>query len=195
MSGSMDAVYEEFHKELEDIKDEKIRLLTCECLNRAPVHFWYMSASSTGKYHARDENESRGLVLHTHRVAQVAEHIIESWPNPINTDVIRSACLLHDAHRYGSQVAPSKWSNTNHPKLAADFIQKIAKETFWQKEITTISEAQKIDHISVCVASHMGKWGQYPVGSQESLIVHLADALATNVYMDMDKERDGKETM
>lgn len=181
----------QFKAEIENIKDEKIKLLTQECLNKAPLHFWFMPASSTGKYHAKDENENGGLILHSKRVARVAEHIMESWPNKIKKDVIRSACILHDVRRYGSGNSATKWSQSNHPKLGADFVQEVSKVLFWGKEKISIDDAVNIDLISYCIASHMGKWGQFPLGCQESLIVHLADTLATNVYMDVDNPTRG----
>lgn len=174
-------------KDLDDelcrIQDDKIRFLTTECLRNAPPHFWYRPSSSTGKYHAPEENESGGLVVHTQRVCGIAEILIEAWPNPIKADVIRSACILHDICKYGTGYSATQHTLNNHPQIGADFIQEIAKRTFWGYEHITITRAAEIDGISEAVETHMGKWGKKPLFSHESLIVHLADVLGTKIHM------------
>jgi len=162
-----------FEEELSRIQDEEIRQLTKECLDNAPPHFWYRPASSTGKYHAPEENEQGGLVIHTKRVCQVGEILIASWWNPVNESVIRSACILHDVCKYGEGYSASRYTLNNHPQLGGQFIRIIADNKY---------NMQKVDAIANAVISHMGKWGAGHDSSDESLIVHLADLLATELY-------------
>jgi HD superfamily phosphohydrolase YqeK len=161
-------------EELNRIEDEEIRKFTKECLDKAPPHFWYRPASSTGKYHAKEENESGGLIIHTKRVCRVAEIIIEAWPNPIKVDVIRSACILHDVCKYGTGYSATQHTLSNHPKLGADFIKDVGDNKYgnWDK-VVLIADA--VEH-------HMGKWGGTALFSHEDLIVHLADIIATQVH-------------
>jgi len=164
----------DFEPELEKIEDEDIKALTRECLEKAPPHFWYRPASSTGKYHSKDENESGGLVLHTKRVCQVAEVIISSWPNPIKADIIRSACILHDICKYGTGYSSTQYTLSNHPQLAADFVQTVLSNKYDEEEVKLIATS---------ISNHMGKFGGVALFSHEDLIVHLADMLATNIFM------------
>lgn len=159
--------------ELDAIEDEEIRNLTRECLEKAPPHFWYRPASSTGKYHAKEENEPGGLVLHTKRVCKVGEIFIEAWVPPLNADVVRSACILHDICKYGNSYSAYRYTLSNHPKLAAEFLKKVWGERFISPTVGKIFHA---------IASHMGKWGSGFVAEPENLAVHLADVIATRIH-------------
>jgi 23S rRNA maturation-related 3'-5' exoribonuclease YhaM len=164
----------DFSEELDKIQDEEIRQLTKECLDNAPPHFWYRPASSTGKYHAPEENEEGGLIIHTKRVCHVGELLIAGWVDNVNADVIRSACILHDVCKYGEGYSASRYTLNNHPALGARFIRAITNGKY---------DIQKVDAIANAVASHMGKWGSSFINEPENLIVHLADLLATGIYM------------
>lgn len=166
---------DKFEEELNKIQDEEIKQLTKECLDNAPPHFWYRPASSTGKYHAPEENEQGGLVLHTKRVSKMGELLIAAWWKPVNADVIRSACDLHDVCKYGDGYSASRHTLNNHPQLGGQFIRIIASAKY---------DMQKVEAIANAVSSHMGKFSNNPHDdSDESLIVHLADLLATELYL------------
>lgn len=164
----------DFKEELESIQDEEIRNLTKECLDNAPPHFWYKPASSTGKYHAPEENEQGGLVIHSQRLCIVGEILIAAWWEPINADVARSAFILHDICKYGEGYSASRYTMANHPKLGSNFIKAIARDKYAQNKVNAIANA---------VASHMGKFSSAGYENKpENLIVHLADLLATEIY-------------
>ncbi len=162
-----------FREELERIKDPEIGELTQRCLEVAPLHFWYRPASSTGKYHAKDENEQGGLIIHTLRVCRIAEIYIEAWLPPLRADIVRSACILHDLCKYGEGYSASKYTLNNHPQLAAAFVRRIGNGSFNQDKVRLISDA---------IAAHMGKWGPPFEPEPENLAVHLADMVATKIY-------------
>ena len=168
-----------FEEELSKIQDEEIRNLTKECLKNAPPHFWYRPASSTGKYHAPEENEQGGLIIHTKRVCKIAELLIAGWVDNINADVIRSACILHDICKYGEGYSASRYTLNNHPALGAQFIRIMAQNKY---------NTSKVDAVANAVTSHMGKFGQGFISAPENLITHLADLLATEVYITRSKE-------
>jgi len=164
----------DLEEELNRIRDEEIRKLTKECLDGAPSWFWIRPASSTGKYHSSDENITGGLILHTKRVCKIAEILIEAWMVPINADVIRSACILHDIAKYGLGIYSTKYTLPNHPQLGGEFIKKIAGDKY----------KEKVENISNAITSHMGKWGFSFENNPENLIVHLADVIATSIYQE-----------
>ncbi len=169
----------DFKDELESIGDVEIQNLTCDVLKRAPPHFWYRPASSTGKYHAKEENESGGIIIHTKRVYEVALILLDAWlPTnedhlPPNPDVVKSASLIHDVCKYGDGPSSYKWTLSNHPKLAADFVKKIAGDKYNENKVNAISNA---------VLSHSGRWGKPLPSSTEGLMVHLADVIATRIH-------------
>jgi len=165
--------YKEFAEELEKIKDEEIRNLTEECLEKSPAHFWYRPASSTGKYHSPEENEVGGLILHTKRVCAAGEILIDAWMEPINKDVIRSACILHDICKYGTGTSSTRWTLNNHPELGGKFIREITGDKYDKDKVNTIANA---------IAYHSGRWGKTFEKKDENLLVHLADVLATRLY-------------
>lgn len=173
-----------FEEELNRIQDEEIRNITKLCLDNAPPHFWYRPASSTGKYHAPEENEQGGLIIHTKRVCQVGEILIAAWWNPIKNDVIRCACILHDVCKYGEGYSASRYTLNNHPQLGANYTRLIAGDKY---------NPDKVNAIANAISSHMGKWGQGYDNSNESLIVHLADLLATELYQLGGKNETKKE--
>jgi len=163
---------EKFAEELELIKDDSIRKLTGECLLNAPLYFWYKPASSTGKYHSKEENGEGGLIVHTKRVCRTGEFLIEAWPGEVERDVVRSSDILHDIKKYGDGMSGGQWTVKNHPQLAADYVKKI-NETVGCPKGTLIENA---------IRAHMGKWGPFPLDTPEKLIVHLADYLGTKFY-------------
>lgn len=163
----------DLNEELERIKDPEIQALTKECLDMAPPHFWYRPASSTGKYHAPEENESGGLVIHTKRVCMAGEILIEAWVSPIDADVIRSGCILHDICKYGASYSATRFTQNNHPQIGADFILGVGEGKY---------DIDKLTKVANTVRYHMGKWGTRFENRFENLIVHLADVVATQMY-------------
>lgn len=164
--------------ELDNITDEDIRKFTLECLEKAPPHFWYRPASSTGKYHAKEENEQGGLVLHTKRVCKVGELLIEAWQPPPDADIIRSACILHDICKYGNSYSAYRYTISSHPLLAYQFILKLSEGHY-----DNLLLVDKCEKIGKAVSAHMGKWGSSFEPEPENLVVHLSDYLATKMYM------------
>jgi HD superfamily phosphodiesterase len=120
-----------------------------------------------------DLNEAGGLVLHTKRVCKAAEILIDAWMTPIDPDVIRSACILHDTHKYGSGPSATQHTQHTHPQLASEFVKKVADGKY-----------EKAERISNAILCHMGKWGPRFETRFENLIVHLADIVATQMYVD-----------
>jgi len=162
--------HKEFIEELDRIKDEEIRRFTEECLNRSPSHFWYRPASSTGKYHSPEENEVGGLILHTKRVCSAAEILIDAWMEPIDKEIIRSACILHDICKYGTGSSSTRWTLSNHPQLGSNFLREVGRDKYDQSKVNAIANA---------VAFHSGRWGKTFEKKDEN---HLADVVATKLY-------------
>ena len=147
------------------IHNLEIRKFVDKALLEAPPYFWTKPSSSTGKYHPPDEHGEGGLVLHTKRVCKAAEVLMKAQAPPIQMDVIRASCILHDIARYGLGETPSQHSLQNHAELGADFVKMMGgPSTLFIEE---------------CVRRHMGKWGKEVPETKEEWIVHLADMIAS----------------
>jgi len=88
--------------ELAEITDAGLRGFVEGVLARAPVYFWSVPASTTGRFHPPDEWLPGGLVLHTRRVARVALEIARGWKLSYEQkNILVAAALLHDVCKYG----------------------------------------------------------------------------------------------
>ena len=175
------------------IEDEPIRLFVAKALKEAPKYFWTSSSSSSGKHHPTDEHGEGGLVLHTVRVFNVAETMLNAFEGykqthssskhqpglftywevgevSVNSDVVRAGTILHDLYRYGQKDKPEDRTIKNHAEIAGEVLSNMS-EHFTKKAM-----------IIWCVERHMGRWGQVLPNSPDEWIVHLADTIATKYY-------------
>lgn len=185
-------MYEVFEKELNYIKNEKLKEFIIECLEKAPEYFYNISASSSGKYHPKQDLGEGGLVRHTKAVVQVAMDLIrtEQFHSAKKCkDEIISACILHDVIKNGFENSGE--TVLEHPLLANDFIEKMFLVS--NKNYNHIWINKNI--IQSMVITHMGIWNKDkdgkeilpPIGSYNhlGLLVHLADYIASRKYIDM----------
>jgi len=182
-------MYEVFEKELNYISNEKLKEFIIKCLEKAPEYFYHIPASSSGKYHPKQDLGEGGLVRHTKAVVQVAIDLIrcEQFVKDEEEikDIIVSACLLHDVIKNGFE--DSGKTLTEHPLLACDFITDIYKSKEWSFYSSIISLIQ------ISIQTHMGKWNTDKEGnevlpvpdSRLEKLVHLADYIASRKYVDM----------
>lgn len=159
----------DFEKELFRISDKYVRDLTRKALQEAPEYFWTKPSSSSGKYHLPDEHGEGGLVKHVKRTCAAAEVLLKAWVTPVDFDVVRAGCILHDIGRYGFTEEPPAHSLKTHPYLGWKYLN----------DIEASAEDTKFKEVIHCVESHMGKWGPVSPGTREAFIVHLADMIAS----------------
>lgn len=179
-----------FKQELEAFETEDIRDFTVLCIGDAPEYFYEISASSSGKYHPAPDLLEHGLVYHTKSIFKILNYILEVdkmlniFDFDIRTrDMMRSAALLHDMFKSGSQSEYEKAEEKHtvfwHPILAYKMIMKHRDcRIINRKEICKIAEI---------VACHMGAFntstyeeGRLPVPALPwEKVVHLADYLAS----------------
>ena len=153
------------------IENETIRKFTAKALRQAPKYFWIASSSSSGKHHPSDEHGIGGLVLHTVRVFNIAEVFLDSLDNgSIRHDVVKSAALLHDLYRYGTENVAEETTNKKHPELAGTALKKIDIQFIYKSEIIR------------CVERHMGKWGEVLPNTVEEWVTHFSDSVAAKYY-------------
>lgn len=192
---------ENFAEELELIKSKKVRDFTIDVMdNLASSYFWTAPASSSGKYHPPWDNGEGGLVRHVKIVTTFGHQFARSLPittkecqaknisKDMYSDVIVSACLLHDCENFGPDYDGTRGSlpKDNTKMHGIRMAQKIHKERFAGKELTFPQKC-----ILRGIACHMGIWTGYenmdfiphyqkdPVVKKVCQCVHFADYAAS----------------
>lgn len=177
-----------FKNELALIHSAEIKEIVINTLLCVDPMFFKAPASSSGKYHAADECEEGGLILHTKRVVKCANFLAQDPDyykdmrrnNFMPYDGLIAAAILHDCVKGGKP-----WGDhtaNNHPQLAAALVTEI-------NGITPITMA-----ISRTIKTHMGfKWGERtwgdPINAPETLcqkLLHKADMLASRKWISID---------
>lgn len=152
-----------------------------------PDYFFEVAASSSGRYHPKFSLGDGGLVRHTKVAVRIVFDIIGldmMKYTDLEKDIIVVSTLLHDGKKQGDGGG----TVLTHPILMANFIRENA-------ELNSLLDADIIEKICGCIASHMGQW-QYdykdkfkknPIlpkpNSKMQNIVHLADYLASRKYL------------
>lgn len=177
-----------FANELEHISDKRVKEFTKLCIMSAPDYFFEdCPASSSGKYHAIDELSWDGTVIHTKRVFVVGHALARGMGVEENRDLILSACLIHDLLKQGAKK--SGHTQKNHPKLAADLVANVQKDTklLTEAEFTIIYNS---------VALHYGPWSVKEVRKPlteytlEELCVYLSDYVASKKFIEVKYKGD-----
>jgi len=158
------------------IKNEEIRDVIEKVLKSLPEGFWSRECSK--KFHPEDERGLHGNLIHTIRVAKVADRIVETTDNysTDERDLVVGAAILHDCLRHG-EFGSSPWSEKDHPHLVRPFIEKKVGIT-----------GEIVDKLCDIIETHMGQWYYKPAPLNDLTpndIVHLADFLASQVDIDV----------
>ncbi len=173
---------ETFKKELDYIKDNRIKEFTEKLLLEAPEYFFQIGASSTGKYHPSYTVGEGGLVKHTRAAVRIALELFRMSATGYTDeekDIVISALILHDIAKNGFNG--SKYTITEHPLEAVKFINS-------KVEIKNIIPEKTLITILNCIASHMGIW-DYDYKTKKVVLprpktrlerlVHMADYIAS----------------
>lgn len=151
--------------------DPAWRRFTREALTRcAPLDFFLIPASSSGKYHQGYELGVGGLVRHTKAAMEVAKTLFPLWNfTPREEDRIWAALALHD------MAKPSK----THPLEAKLFLEPMRDQ--WYREVESVVDL---------IETHHGQWdnfGKMPrPQSTTQKFVHLCDYLASRKNISID---------
>lgn len=185
--------------EIDTIKDIDNRKFALILLSKIPDYFFSVPASSSGKYHPKNDLGEGGLVRHSISVARMLDHLLEPYGyfdfNEEQKDLLKIAALFHDCMKSGTQEEYEKGKHTKflHPLYAANFIMTVA--------ITNSYSYEKALFIYNAVIAHMGQWntnvtGELPTPkTPDQKILHLADYLASrkDINMELDEVYFDKE--
>jgi len=141
--------YKVFEKELEFIKDNRLRENAKIILNNLPDYFYKIQAASSGKYHPLYALGEGGLVRHTKTAVNFAISLFDIYKLEDSTkDLIIISLLIHDGLKKG--FVEEKNTRFDHPLLIGELLINIKKDlTLTDDEIKEITDN---------VASHMGRW-------------------------------------
>lgn len=172
-----------FVEEIDKIKSKDIKEAALDLVDKVPVYFWKVPASSSGKYHPLTDLGEGGLVRHSINVKRMLDHLLtlDGYFEMTNRekDLLRVAALFHDCMKSGSQEDYEKNPHTQfmHPIYASEFI----------KENMSLPESD-IEFICKAVESHMGQWNRGTLPLPETTAqkaLHLADYLASRKGIEM----------
>lgn len=185
-------MYKVFENELNYIDNNLLKEFVQECLEKAPKYFYEVPASSSGKFHPKQDLGKGGLVRHTKAVVQVALDLIRCEQFALSDkykDDIISACILHDVVKNGFNDCG--YTVTKHPLLANELIESVFKESSIKYNNIYLNKK----FIQSLIGSHMGIWNKDREGNEVlplvgeynpcGLLVHLADYIASRKYIDM----------
>ena len=179
---------ETLKKELEYIKNTRIRKSAEVMIDRIPDYFFEVAASSTGKYHPSFSQNEGGLLKHTKVATRIGKEILSlEYTNSLFTedekDLLLLAIILHDTQKLGLQK--EKYTRFDHPLLAASFIKE-------NQDKTQLTD-KEIEMLQKVVSSHMGQWNtnyysniELPKPSDKyEFFVHMCDYLSSKKFLDI----------
>lgn len=176
---------EVFKKELDYIKNEKIRESAKTMVGLLPDYFFKIPASSTGKYHPMYATGDAGLVRHTKAAVRIAVELfgIYRFSDEIK-DLMIMTLILHDGLKKG--LEEERYTRFDHPLLIGNYVKE-------NKDMLSLTDEQ-VNLIVSMAASHMGKWNtnEYnpdiilPIPKTvEEKFVHMCDYLASRKSLEL----------
>jgi len=140
-----------FEKQIELIKNEKIKNLAIEAINLLPAYFFEIPASSTGKYHPTYALGEGGLLRHVHASVKVAEDLFRLYNfTDDEKDLIIVSLILHDGWKQGENGTGN--TTHKHPLTAVKMLRE---------NIKTDEDMEKFAYLNIIcgnIATHMGQW-------------------------------------
>lgn len=175
-------IEEQFTKELEYIKDPKLKESLLMIIETLPEYWFHVPAASTGKYHPEYASGDGGLLRHSKAAMRIGYELLS---NPSigdkytdhEKDLMLMALLVHDGLKLGNPE--EKYTRFDHPILMANFIKK-------NYEDLELSE-EDAEFLGDVIKTHMGPWTEdyngnevlEPPKTKYQSFVHMCDYLAS----------------
>ena len=154
-----------YNNELNLIKSQEKRDKLKQLLAQSAYKNIDGPTSSTGKYHPAWANVTKGLSRHTKVVVRLVRVICNAFEE-LNSDVMIAAAIAHDALKYKSDN--DKYTSKEHAKDAATKL----------REFGLMEEAE-------LVQEHMGKFEGNKMDNFAKKMLHLADYIASQQFIDI----------
>ena len=183
---------EKFNKEINYIKNERIKKSLITMTNLLPEYFFHVPASSTGKYHPAFSLNEGGLLRHTKAAVRIAKELLDN--ECLNNftddekDLIIMAITLHDGLKHGR--VKSEYTVFEHPIIMSEYI----KENKDKLELTD----DELNLVCRCIETHMGPFTKNYKGEEVlkkpvdkyQRFVHMCDYLSSKKFLDIKFEND-----
>ena len=182
-----------FEREINYIKNERIKENAIKLINSIPDYFFTEAASSTGKYHPDFSQGVGGLLRHTKAAVRIAVTLLRN--NSIGykftddeKDLILLALIMHDSVKRG--IPEEKYTKFDHPILASNLIKS-------KKNELTLTE-DELNLLTDVVETHMGEWNadyngnevlRKPTNKYERF-VHMCDYLSAQKFLEIKFDGD-----
>lgn len=177
-----------FKEDILKINNRELREVVVDILKNQDDVNCLKPSSSTGKYHAAEDNGKYGNGIHCKKVAYCAMRIIQCIPkydSNIHKDIVFVSALLHDMAKYDNK--DSKYTNFLHPQKMADIVRSYKSS---HKNIEKV-----LENIATNIASHMSRWNQsnFSKGTlelpqtREQYIICFADMIAADKNIRINK--------
>ena len=177
-----------FKKELEFIKNSKIRNSCLTMIELLPDYFFEIPASSTGKYHPEFTLGNAGLVRHVKAAVRIGHELLM---DPVigdkytsdEKDLMLMALILHDGLKSG--LEHNRYTQVDHPTLIKNYIIK-------NKDKLELND-EEVKFIGKVIESHMGPWNKDYDGNEILPVpktkyenfVHMCDYLASRKFLNI----------
>lgn len=176
-----------FKREINYIKNDRIRESAEVLVNSIPDYFFHEAASSTGKYHPSFSLGEGGLLRHTKVAVRIAHELLlnnttgKTFTND-EKDLIILALIMHDSIKRGDGKIMYA---VDHPILAANNI----KENKDKMKLTD----EELSLVCSMIETHMGEWNKDFKGnvildvptSKYQRFVHMCDFLSAKKFLDV----------
>lgn len=187
-----DKIYE---KELQYIKDDKVRESCLTMINLLPDYIFHEAASSTGKYHPKYALGEAGLVRHTKAAVRFAYELLNDPSigdkyTAKEKDLMIMGLILHDGLKRG--LKEEKYTRFDHPILMANYIED-------NKDKLTLEDKDR-ELVCSVIKTHMGPWTTDYDGNEVlekpktkyQNFVHMCDFLASRkaILLEFDDNND-----
>ena len=150
---------------------------------------WNRPASSTSKYHKKENDYVPTLAEHTYEMLFAFVEVLPAFTVPISShcDSILLSIILHDACKYGEgeeSTNPKRrpYTNRAHDKMIAEKIQRA------QTNFLKVLNKKDFEVLVEAIRYHNGRWSvpkkerdefNFCNYQPETLILHLLDMLSS----------------
>lgn len=160
-------------KEVKSIENAGIREFCKYILEEVPENFWSDPASFSGKYH---KGETR--VQHVKEAFAIATELTRLYAlNPIDSDCVKVAILLHDCYTHKCEDGHV---NSDHAEAMAKFIFKLYEDFDC---IADCISKPILGKIAEAVRDHMSWWGQRQFDWTSSSVPNITKIVILADYM------------
>ena len=182
-----------FKTEINSIHSYNIRNIVTNTLANIPDYFFYIPASSSGKYHPEFALGPGGLVRHVKAAVKIARDLFILEQEDLNEheqDIATATLILHDCFKAGKdETAYSEKKEyrtiSEHPVLMHDYL------------IDNFKNDPDAKAIADAILTHMGQWNKFYKSEEEfapkpstklQKFVHLCDFIASRKGLEVDTD-------